>query len=158
MRGERLGGFVYGTIVALSVTVAGSKAYPDSAVYIAAMVAITMFVFWLAHVYSHALAQSVGQNVHLSLAEVQRIARSEASIVEAGLPSIVALLLFGALGLTSTQVAVWIAIGLGLAVLAAQGVMFARVERLSSLATIAVVTVNLGLGLLLIGLKVLVSH
>jgi hypothetical protein len=155
--GERLGGFIYGTLVVLAVIVPGSKAYPDDAGYIAALVAITISVLWLAHVYAHAIAHSVGHNEHLSLAEIRRIARREASIIEAGLPSIAALVL-GGLGVVSTQVAVWVALGLGLAVLAAQGVMFARVERLSWLGTLAVVVANVGLGLLLIGLKVLVSH
>ena len=37
--GERLGGFIYGTIVALAVVVAGAKAYPHEAGHIAALVA-----------------------------------------------------------------------------------------------------------------------
>ena len=36
--------------------------------------------------------------------------------------------------------------------------MFARVERLAWLGTVLVVTANLGLGLLIIGLKLLVTH
>ena len=52
----------------------------------------------------------------------------------------------------------WLAFSLGLAVLAVQGVVFARVERLGRLGTLAVVTANLGLGVLLVGLKLLVSH
>ena len=156
--GERLGGFIYGTIVVLSVIVTGSKAYPDDATYIAALVAVTTAVLWLAHVYAHALAHSVGHDEHLSFAALRTIARREAAIIEAGLPSIAALVLVGSLGIASTQAAVWIALGLGLAVLAAQGVSFARVERLSRWGAIAVIAANLGLGLLLIGLKVLVSH
>jgi hypothetical protein len=58
----------------------------------------------------------------------------------------------------STQFAVWLALGLGLSVLAAEGVMFARVEPLSWLGTLFVVSANLGLGLLIIGLKLLVTH
>ena len=155
--GARLGGFIYGTLVVLAVIVPGAKAYPDDAGYIAALVAITTGVLWLAHVYAHTIAHSVGHNEHLSLAEARRIARREASIIEAGLPSIVALLL-GAAGAISTQAAVWVALALGLAVLAVQGVFFARVERLPWLAALAVVVANVGLGLLLIGLKVFVSH
>ena len=156
--GERLAGFIYGTIVVLAVIVTGSKAYPDDAAYIAALVAVTTIVLWLAHVYAHALAHSVGHNEHLSFAALRRIARREAAIVEAGLPSIAALLLVGGREIASTDTAVWVALGLGLAVLAAQGVTFARIERLSRLGTLAVIAGNLGLGLLLIGLKVLVSH
>ncbi len=156
--GERLGGFIYGTIVVLAVIVTGSKAYPDAAARIAALVAVTTAVLWLAHVYAHALAHSVGHDEHLSLATLRRIARREAAIIEAGLPSIAALLFLGALGVVSTRAAVWVALGLGLAVLVAQGVRFARVERLSWLGTVGVIAANLGLGLLLIALKVFVAH
>ena len=155
--GERLGGFIYGTIVVLTALAAGAKAYPDAAGHIAALVAATSFVFWLAHVYAHGLAQSVASDAHLSLAELQRIARHERSIVEAALPPIAALLL-GALGLLSTKAAVWLAFGLGLAVLIAQGVIFAHVERLGRLATLAIIAANLALGFMLVCIKLLVTH
>jgi len=155
--GERLGGFIYGTIVVLAVVVASNKAYPDDPGRIAAVVIITTVVFWMAHVYSHALAYSVGHHEHLSVAELRRISRREASLIEAGVPSIVALLL-GAVGVLSAQTSVWAALALGLAVLGVQGVTFARVEQLSWIGTVVVVAINLGLGLLLIGLKIFVSH
>jgi hypothetical protein len=43
-------------------------------------------------------------------------------------------------------------------VLAVQGIVFARAERLGPLGTLAVVTANLGLGVLLVALKLLVAH
>lgn len=155
--GERLGGFIYGTIIVLAVLVAGARAYPHDAGHIAALVAVTSVVFWLAHVYAHSIGLSVATDEHLSLAELRHIARREGSIVEAALPPLAALML-GTFGLISTRAAVWLAFGLGLAVLAVQGVVFARVERLGRLGTLAVVTANLGLGVLLVGLKLLVSH
>jgi hypothetical protein len=155
--GERLGGFIYGTIVVISAVVAGAKIYPASPWHIAAFVVVTTLVFWLAHVYAHSLAESVSHDEHLSLAELRRIARREASIVEAGVPSIGALVL-GGFGVLSEQAAIWLAVALGLCVLAVQGFLFARVERLRWAATLVVVTLNLGLGMLLIALKLLVSH
>jgi hypothetical protein len=155
--GERLGGFIYGTIIVLAVLVAGAKAYPHAAGRIAALVAITSIVFWLAHVYAHSLGQSVATDEHLSMSELRHIARREGSLVEAAVPPLGALML-GAFGLVSTRAAVWLAFSLGLAVLAVQGVVFARVERLGWLGTLAVVTANLGLGVLLVGLKLFVSH
>ena len=104
--GERLGGFVYGTIVVLAVVVAGGKAYPEQPGIVATMVVITTGVFWLAHVYSHALAHSVSRDQQLSLAELRQIARREAAIIEAGVPSLVALLL-GSLGVFSGETAIW---------------------------------------------------
>jgi hypothetical protein len=155
--GERLGGFIYGTIVVLSVIVGGARAYPHDAAHIAGLVIATAVAFWLAHVYAHALAHSVARDQHLSAAELLYIARREASIVEAALPPVVALLL-GAFGVISTQLAVWAAFVLGLIVLAAQGVTVARVERLGRLGTLAVVAGNVSLGVLLVGLKLVVSH
>jgi hypothetical protein len=154
--GERLGGFIYGTIVVLAVVVAGAKAYPHSAGRIAILVAVTSLAFWLAHVYAHSLAQSVARDQHLTLAELRHIARRERSIAEAALPPVAALVL-GALGVVSTKGAVWAAIGLGLVVLAVQGVAVARIERLGWLGTLAVVAANLGLGVLIIGLKLLLT-
>jgi hypothetical protein len=155
--GERLAGFIYGTIIVLSVLVGGARAFPDDAGLIAALVAVTSVVFWLAHVYAHGLAHSVVHDEHLSLDELVRIARREASIVGAAVPPLAALLL-GAFGAVSTKTAVWVAFGLGLAVLALQGVVFARVERLSWPAAVVVVAANLGLGVVLVGLKVFVAH
>jgi len=153
---ERLGGFVYGTIVVLSVIVAGAKAYPDGTTRIAVLVAGTTVVFWLAHAYAHALTHSARTGERLTLAEVRRIGRHEAALVQAGVPSIVVLLL-GSLDVLDADTAVWLALCLGLAVLAVQGVVFARLERLGPAGTVAVVGVNLALGLLLVALKLLVA-
>jgi hypothetical protein len=155
--GQRLAGFIYGTIVALSVIVGGARAYPHEPGHIAVLVGATCVTFWLAHVYAHGLGHSVHRGEHLSFAELVRIAHGEASILEAALPPIVALL-FGALGIFSPHTAVWTAFALGLVVLAAQGLVFARIELLGRLATVAVVAANLGLGLLLVALKLLLTH
>ena len=155
--GERLAGFVYGTIVALGVLVGGARAFPHEAGHIAVLVLVTSVVFWLAHVYAHGLGGSVARDRRLTLAELRHVARHEAAIVEAALVPSAALLL-GAVGLISTKAAVWFALGSGLAVLLAEGILFARVERLGWVGTLAVVSVNLALGLVLIGLKLLVTH
>ena len=156
-RGERLAGVIYGTIVVLSVVVAGARAYPHSPGHVAALATVTAFVFWLAHVYSFSLAHSVAHSEHLSFASVRHIAWREAPLVGAAVPP-VAVLVLGALGVFQATTAYWVALGVGLAVLAAQGILFARIERLGPLATTVVVAVNVGLGTLLIGLKILVGH
>jgi hypothetical protein len=156
MRGERLSGFIYGTIVVLSVVVAGAKAFPNGMGHIAALVLVTAGVFWLAHVYAHALGQSAQTGEHLTFDAVAHIAWREASLLGAAIPPVLVLLL-GEFGVLSPKAAIWGAIGVGLAVLAIQGIVFARIEKLGALATIVVVTVNLSLGIVLIGLKVLVT-
>jgi hypothetical protein len=155
--GQRLSGFIYGTIIALSVIVAGARAYPHSAGHIAALVAVTCTVFWIAHVYAHGLGHSAAQQEHMTLEELLEIARREGSIVEAALLPVAALLL-GAAGIVSTHLAVWLAFALGLVFLGAQGIVFARVERLSPLATAFVIIANLSLGLILVALKLVLTH
>lgn len=155
--GERLAGFVYGTIVVLAVLVAGARAFPDDAGHIAAMILVSSVVLWLAHVYAHGLAHSVAHDERVSLAELRLIARREGSVVEAAVPPFAALLL-GSFGVVSTNTAVWLAFGAGLVVLAAQGVVFARVERLPWPAMLLVVAANVGLGLVLAALKVFLTH
>jgi hypothetical protein len=155
--GERLGGFVYGTIVVVGVVVAGAKAYPDGPGHIALLVVVTTVVFWLAHVYAHGLAHSISHGEHLSLAELGHIARQQLPIVESGVPSVVALLL-GAIGLFESQTAIWFALGVGLAVLFLEGLVFARVERLGLVGTLTVVAANMALGILLIAMKLVVTH
>ena len=141
----------------LSVIVTGVKAFPHGLGHVALLTAVTTIVFWLAHVYAHGLAFSIGHDQHLSLAELGRIARREASILGAGVPPEAALVL-GAVGLLSDQVATWLAFGLGLGVLGTVGVVFARVERLGRTAALVAILANLALGIVLIGLKVLVVH
>jgi hypothetical protein len=155
--GERAGGFVYGTIVVLAVVVAGARAYPHESGHIAVLAAFTAAALWLGHVYAHGLGESVALERRLSLAELQHIARREGSIIEAALPPIGALLL-GAVGVLSVRVAVWVAFGLGLLVLAAVGCVVARAERLGWLGTLAVVAANLSFGVALVGLKLLLTH
>jgi hypothetical protein len=99
----------------------------------------------------------VTQEGRLTRAQLGQLAGREASILEAGGPSVIALLL-GAVGILSEDVSVWLAIGLGLGVLAVQGFVYARAERLGWIATTIAVTLNLGLGLLLIWLKLFVGH
>ena len=155
--GERLAGYIYGTIIVLSVIVVGAKAFPHEPGHIAAIAFITAAVFWTAHVYAHALGHSVGHDARVTPAELKYIARREASMIEAALPPTGALLL-GAIGLLSTRASVWLALALGLVVLGAQGFAFARIERLGWVGTITVVTANLLLGVVLIGLKIFVTH
>lgn len=155
--GERLAGLVYGTIVVLSVLVAGARAFPEDAASVLVMVLVTSVVFWLAHVYAHALSHSVVHDEHLSLAALGGIARRESALLEAAAPPAGALLL-GVFDVVSTDTAGWIAFALGLVVLAVAGVLFSRFERLGAAATLGVVAANVGLGLLLVALKVLVAH
>lgn len=155
--GERVAGFTYGTLVALSMVIAGAKVYPDGPAQIAVFVVLTTVGLWLAHVYAHTVGQSVSHGRRVRLAELRHIARREGAMVEAALPPTVPLLL-AAFGVISTQLAIWVAFGLGLVVLALQGLQFARIERLGRLQTVAAVAANVGVGLILVAVKLVLAH
>ena len=155
--GDRLAGFIYGTIVVLSVVVGGARNYGHEPGHIAVVVGITCVVFWLAHVYAHALGDAVAHEEPLERGRLLAIARREASILEAAVPPTGALML-GTVHFIDESAALWLAFALGLAVLAAQGIVYARVERLGWLGTLAIIGANVALGLLLVALKLFVSH
>ena len=156
-RGERLGGYTYGTIIVLATIVGGAQAYKHGAGHIAILVVVTTVVFWLAHVYSDALADSLTKGERISWAELREIALRESSIIEAAVFPVL-LLMLAKTGLYPVHTGAWLAFAAGLLVLVAEGFAFARAERLGALATIAIVGANLALGLALVVLKLWVSH
>jgi hypothetical protein len=147
---------VYGTIVVMAA-VAAAYATEKDPWKLAAVVASTALVLWIAHVYAHGLSESIVLSRRMSREELTALVRRERGILLAAVVPTAALLL-GAIGLFKETTAVWIALGVGLLTLAAEGVRFARFERLGLLGTLVVMGLNLGLGLLVVALKVAVAH
>jgi len=56
---ERIAGTVYGTIIVMSILAAGAKPYEHQLWRLVAIAAVSVVVLWLAHVYSHGLAESL---------------------------------------------------------------------------------------------------
>jgi hypothetical protein len=108
-------------------------------------------------VYSDALGESVHAGRRLTAAELGHIARREFSIPLAALLPMCAVAL-GALGVFRERTALWLAVAIGVATLTAQGLRYARLERLSRFATVFTVGLNLALGLGIVALKVAVAH
>jgi hypothetical protein len=124
---------------------------------LAVLVWTTAFVLWVAHLYAHGLAESISRRQHLSWGELKDIARRELGIlVAAAVPSVA--LLLGALGVLRESASVWLALGVGLAILAAEGLRYARIEALRPAATLTIVGANLAVGLFVVVLKVTVAH
>jgi hypothetical protein len=67
-------------------------------------------------------------------------------------------LLLGSVGILSERTSLWLAFALGLCVLGVEGIVFARTERLGLVASVVVVALNLALGVVLVALKLLLSH
>lgn len=152
-----IAGTVYGTIVVLAVLAAGGKAFEHDLWGLTAIVVITVVVLWVAHVYAHGLAESLQLDRRLDAAELGAIARRELAIPLAAVAP-TAVLVLGAVGLLRGRTAVWLAVGIGVATLALQGVRYAKVERLGPTGTLVAVAVNLALGLAIIALKLVVVH
>lgn len=154
---ETIAGTVYGTIVVLSVITAGAKAFEHAPWQLAAIAAVTVVVFWVAHVYAHGLGESLSIGRRLTPSELAAIARRESSILLAAVAP-VAMIVLGALGAVAVSTALWLAVGAGVATLTVQGVRYARLERLSRVGTIITVAVNLALGLTIALLKAVLAH
>lgn len=154
--GGAIAGTVYGTVVAMATLTAAyaSEKHPWK---LAVIVMSTAFVLWLAHLHAHGLSESISEGHRLTGADVRAIARRELGILLAAAGPAAALVL-GAIGLLGDATAVWLAFGVGLAVLAAEGFRYGRLERAGTGATLAAVGINLGLGLLVVALKVALAH
>ncbi len=147
---------VYGTVVVMA-TLTAAYATEKDPWRLAVLVWTTAFVLWVAHLYSHGLAESISRRQRLSALELSDIARRELGILlAAAVPS--AALLLGALGILRESAAVWVALGLGLATLAAEGLRYAHIETLGRTATLSVVGANLAIGLFVVVLKVAIAH
>jgi hypothetical protein len=147
---------VYGTVVVMA-TISATYALEKKPWQLAGIVVSTVAVLWIAHLYAHGLSESLELRRRLNRREVRSIARRELGMVLAAVLPCVALV-FGAIGLFRETRAVAIALGVGLLILAVGGVRYARMERLGPLGTIVAVVSTLGLGLLVVLLKVSVEH
>jgi hypothetical protein len=150
-----IAGMVYGTIVVMGAIAAGSnEAEPWP---LATIAASSVLVLWIAHVYSHSLAETIDAGRRLDRAEVIDVMRRELPIPLAAVAPVSALLL-GAVGVLSETAAIRLALGIGLATLALQGLRYGGVEGFSRLGTVVAVVVNFSLGVVIVALEVALTH
>ena len=154
---ERIAGAVYGTIVVLAALAAGATAYQYDLWRLGAVVSASVVVLWIAHAYAHALGESLSLGRRLTRSELMTITGRELAIPLASVLPLAAIAL-GALGVVGDRTAIWLALAVGVATLAVQGIRFARLERLSRTGTVVSVAINLSLGLLIVALKVVLAH
>jgi hypothetical protein len=154
---ETIAGTVYGTIIVLSEVTAAASAYKNDLSSLAVIVGVTTIVFWAAHVYSQAIGRSIDLGRQLSPTELGRMAQREASMLVAAVLPVV-LLALGAAGVLGKSTALWLVVVVGVVTLTAEGVRYARLERLSRANAVLTIGFSLGLGLALAGLKALVAH
>jgi hypothetical protein len=141
---------IYGQVLAGSAVVALSR-HDEPPLEIAAGVAATMLVFWVAHVYAEAISRSVARAGRARA--VRHLAEREWPMVQAALPAVVALTL-AALGLWSRESGITIALGLGVVALAGWGYAAGRRSGRSQHRALLAALGSAVLGLLIIALKV----
>ena len=154
---DRIASTVFGTITAMATVAAYGRAFPDSPWTVEELVVTTALVLWIAHVYTHALSESLSEQHPLRLGLVRRLAGRELGILLAAVPPSFALLL-GAMDVLDETASIWLALALSLGVLAFEGARYARLERLGRVGTFVAVAANVGLGLLVVVLKVEILH
>jgi hypothetical protein len=154
---DRIASTVYGTITAMATVAAYGRAFPDNPWTVEELVVSTAVVLWIAHVYTHGLSESLMESRRLSGARVWTIAWRELGILLAAVPPCIALAL-GAAGLFDETASIWLALALGLATLAVEGLRYARIEHLGVAGTLVAVGANVGIGLLVVLLKAEVLH
>ncbi len=141
----------------MATVTAGSNGEQTEAWRLAVVVGVTVLVLWIAHVYAHALAESLERRRRLDRAELGSVARRELAIPAAAVAPVAALVL-AALGVLGEQTAVWLALVIGVVTLGVQGGRYATVEQLDRTGTLAAIALNLFLGLVIVGLKALLAH
>jgi len=154
---EGIAGTVFGTMTTMATITAYGKAFPDSAWKLEELVVTTAIVLWVAHIYAHGISESISERRPLRSHAFLTIARRERGILLAAVPPTVVLTL-GTVGLFAENTSIWLAIGVGLLTLALEGWRYARLERLGPAGTLVAMAANVGLGLLVVLLKVTVLH
>jgi hypothetical protein len=147
---------IYGTVVVMATLTAAYASERDPW-KLAVIVSVTALVLWIAHLYAHALAESIVHDQRLTARDFSAIAHRERGIVLAAVLPCAALVV-GAIGVLPEKTAIWLALGIGIGTLAAEGIRYARMERLGRLGTSAAIVGNVLLGLFVVVLKVLVFH
>jgi len=149
-------GAVYGSLLAASVVV-GQAPLQESVppVELAVILLATGAVFWLVHVYSRTLGHYVidGRFHRHRLAHVMR---EESPIILAAIPPAVAALVVGAISNASS--AAWWAFFVAIAGQVIWAIVAAREAGQPSIGVFLAAAVNLGVGLVLVALKVAISH
>jgi hypothetical protein len=154
--GGALASTVYGTIVVMA-TLTAAYATEKHPWKLAGIVASTVVVFWIAHLYAHALSESITLSRRITFDELAHIARREAGLLFAAAAPIAALVI-GATTVVRETRAVWLALAIGLVTLAVEGLRYARLESLGRAGTVAAIVANVSLGLLVVALKVALAH
>jgi hypothetical protein len=146
---------IYGTVLTIAFITAYSAEDDLDPLLIAVAVVVSTSVFWLAHAHAELLAHRYVAGRPLTRAEVTGRLREAFPMVQASLPPVLGLLA-GAVGLVDDDTSVYLALGIGVAELAGWGIATGRKDQLGPLRTGVLIALNVGLGLTMVALKLLI--
>ena len=146
-------GAIYGTIAAMAV-IAGTAKDPAHGKALELTIA-TLLVFWLAHVYAHALAHHLRGARRLDWSAVKVAMAEEWSLLQGPVPLLV-LLVLGELGILEERQAVRLALWLGVVELVTWATLYARRQSWPWLTALTAGAVNGVFGLIIVILEVAV--
>jgi hypothetical protein len=150
-------GAIYGTIVVLAAIAGGGAARGIPLGTILGGAIASGLVFWLAHVYTEVIAARVGPGTAPLGADIRHAMREHSPILEAVFfPG--AVLLLGVIGVLERETAINLALAAGLVDLFAWGVAQGRANGLPNHQVVMVGVVDLMLGVVIVGLKLLLQH
>jgi len=153
-RSERhYAGAIYGTLLVMALLAVEPE--DDPAGKVAAAVAVTMLVFWLAHVYAHSIGSRVRTGARVSWRHLRTEMAHEWPLVQSAVPALAALLLAAA-GVFGTHTAVVIGLTLGMVELFAWGVLLGLRQGLGGGRAILVGAIDCSFGLGVVLLETLV--
>ena len=152
-RSPNLAGAIYGTIVATAVVAGLGERASVSAPRALAIVLASGVFFWAAHVYASVLAHRIEEHRRTKRADLRRALARDWPLFYSSLPIALPLALawFGVFG---GHLALGIATFVGVLTLAAWGIRFSRREGYGAAGILAAASINAGVGLLIVGLKV----
>jgi hypothetical protein len=156
-RAEGMAESIYGTLLVMTVVVGVAVSPHAGLLKGAAAVVLTALVFWLAHVYAHALQRRYELRRRLRSDELRRLAGGQWPLVTSGLPPAAALVVCAVLDV-KTATGFWVALWVGVGSLFLWGVRWTRQEGGSVPAMVAAGSINVLFGLLVVVLKLLVQH
>ena len=145
---------VYGLILMLALLVVNA-ATQKSLTQIAVTLLVTGFVFWIAHVYANILEAHTRVRRRLTRAEVRAELDEEWPLVGVGIPPVLVILI-GDLLNDDRGRTIWVAMIFCLAELGLIGVVMARRSGYGWRATTLIALLNVGVGLMVVALKVFV--
>lgn len=143
---------VYGSVVAGTVVVSAGPVPP---IALAVLLVVSGIVFWLAHVYALTVA-----NVHggWEFGAIRQGLRKEWPVAFAAIPPALAALTAAFFPDISPADGAWIALVVAIVEQQVWGYAAVRRSKMTGLAMVRVITLNVVIGLVVVGLKFAVGH